>query len=263
MLRPPHTHYDRLAVYHLDRPADLVVEDAELIGIWREDETTVLFFHRERDEVVETLCRRHGLTVSYRAELAYRDWEAGVDIVPFRTRCLTVSPLWSGDGAGGPDDGQGRAAILLDPSVVFGSGFHASTRLCLETLEDYVAGPRGRAESVIDLGCGTGLLALAAATLGARRVTGVDFNPLACEVARANCRRNEAAAGVRIVQSDLSRDPGDTACDLVLVNLYKYAAPDRLPKSAAPLNGYRLKEMPVSRPPGERLQNTTFAGEDR
>jgi ribosomal protein L11 methyltransferase len=49
----------------------------------------------------------------------------------------------------------------------------------------------------------------------------VDYNPLACAVARANCRRNPAAAGVRIVQADLARELPDTACDLVLVNLYK------------------------------------------
>ncbi|OQX20121.1 MAG: hypothetical protein BWK76_02425 [Desulfobulbaceae bacterium A2] len=219
MLRPPYTCYDRLVVYHLDRGTALSVDDEALIGVWQEDGTTVLFFHQERDRLVQDVCARFGLTVSYRAELDYRDWEAGVEIVPFRTRELAVRPVWREEDATG--ERGSRRSIVLDPGVVFGSGFHATTRLCLETLEEYVAGPRGQAASVLDLGTGTGLLAIAAATLGAERVTGVDYNPLACAVARANCRRNPAAAGVRIVQVDLARELPDTACDLILVNLYK------------------------------------------
>jgi ribosomal protein L11 methyltransferase len=218
MLRPPHTRYDRLFVYYFDRLELPPVLDPDLIGTWVEDDNAILFFHRAKDELVRELCVATGASIIYQAELGYRDWEAGTDIGPFATRLLAVRPLWEKAG----EATAGRQEIVLDPSVIFGSGFHATTRLCLETLESVFTESEQRIESVLDLGTGTGLLAIAAARLGAGRVTAVDNNPMACEVALRNVALNDCQARVTVVQADLKQGvPELGGYDLVIANLYK------------------------------------------
>lgn len=217
MLRPPHTRYDRLHVYYFDRPSLPPVDDPDLIGTWIEDDNALLFFHRAKEELVAEICAATGAAVIYRAELGYPDWEAGIEIGPFATNHLRVRPIWAEDNR---DDALPE--LVLDPSVVFGSGFHATTRLCLETLEALLLESGERIASVLDLGTGTGLLAIAAARLGAERVTGVDHNPLACEVARANVARNDCADRVTVHRADLLAALPDTSgYDLVIANLYR------------------------------------------
>ncbi|NHC07850.1 50S ribosomal protein L11 methyltransferase [Azonexus fungiphilus] len=80
--------------------------------------------------------------------------------------------------------------LVLDPGMAFGTGSHPTTRLCLEWLERTIAG----GESVLDYGCGSGILAIAAAKLGAAAVAGVDIDPLAVEAANANADSNGVAA---------------------------------------------------------------------
>ena len=80
--------------------------------------------------------------------------------------------------------------LILDPGMAFGTGSHPTTRLCLEWLERNVS----EGCSVLDYGCGSGILAIAAARLGAARVAGVDIDPQAVEAARSNAERNGVAA---------------------------------------------------------------------
>ena len=80
--------------------------------------------------------------------------------------------------------------LVLDPGLAFGTGSHASTRLCLRWLENRIAG----GETVLDYGCGSGILAIAALKLGASRAVGVDIDANAIAVAEANARRNAVAA---------------------------------------------------------------------
>jgi len=79
--------------------------------------------------------------------------------------------------------------LVLDPGLAFGTGSHPTTRLCLRWLERSIAG----GETVLDYGCGSGILAIAALKLGARRAVGVDIDPDAVATARANARRNDVA----------------------------------------------------------------------
>jgi len=210
MLRPPYKRYERLHVYHLDSVDLPALTDADLIGIWLEDGTPILFFHKPKDELISGLCHELGCKVIYQAVLDYADWEAGQDIAPFSLAGLTVAPVWSKE----------PADIRLDPSVIFGTGFHPSTRLCLETLGKYCNTPELNLRTMLDLGTGTGLLAIAAARLGLSSITGVDHNPLACEVARNNVALNLCRESVTIREMDLRREEPDTAVDLVVANLY-------------------------------------------
>ena len=97
---------------------------------------------------------------------------------------LWIVPSWH--------DAPDPAAInlVLDPGMAFGTGSHPTTRLCLEWLERSV----DHGDSVLDYGCGSGILAIAAARLGAGTVTGVDIDPQAVLAAKANAERNEVAA---------------------------------------------------------------------
>ena len=80
--------------------------------------------------------------------------------------------------------------LRLDPGLAFGTGSHPTTRLCLEWLRAHVAG----GESLLDYGCGSGILAIAAAKLGAARVVGTDVDPLALAASVDNAQRNDVAA---------------------------------------------------------------------
>jgi ribosomal protein L11 methyltransferase len=102
---------------------------------------------------------------------------------------LVVVPEWEEI----PDGG--RPPLRLDPGLIFGTGSHATTRMCLQALEDY-AGPGKR---VLDLGCGSGILGIGALVLGCDSCLGCDIDPKAPDVAAANAALNgfEAVAGIR------------------------------------------------------------------
>ena len=117
---------------------------------------------------------------------------------------LWIVPSWHA----APD--PAAVNLVLDPGMAFGTGSHATTRLCLEWLERNVRSGC----SVLDYGCGSGILAIAAARLGAGTVAGVDIDPLAVEAARANAERN----GVMATFHD-SAQPVAGAYDLVVANI--------------------------------------------
>lgn len=100
--------------------------------------------------------------------------------------------------------------LILDPGMAFGTGSHPTTRLCLEWLERTVTADC----SILDYGCGSGILAIAAGRLGAARISGVDIDPQAVEAARANAERN----GVTALFAD-SAQPVAGEYDLVVANI--------------------------------------------
>jgi ribosomal protein L11 methyltransferase len=105
--------------------------------------------------------------------------------------------------------------IDLDPGMAFGTGLHPTTRLCLLALEERAArGPLGRA---LDVGCGSGILSIAAVRLGATRARGLDIDPIAVEATDANARHNRVGKRVRAREGTLPS--GDGPFDLVLANL--------------------------------------------
>jgi len=85
--------------------------------------------------------------------------------------------------------------IEITPGMAFGTGTHATTRLCMEALEKRI---KSEAQSVLDVGTGSGILAIAAARLGAREVWGVDVDPVAVEIAGKNIKQNRVSEKVRI-----------------------------------------------------------------
>ena len=209
MLKPPYTQYSRIYTYHVEGSGLPVLDDPDLIGVWEEDGKTILIFHAPKDDLLAELCRQNSCRLFYQADLDYDDWEMGREVAPFTVGPLKVAPIWN----------LAEADIRIDPSVVFGNGFHPSTRLCLETLVSYHTKlPKGFC--ALDLGCGTGLLGIGAAKLGAAAVMAVDHNPLACEVTRQNAAYNKVENVLQAKQMDLREELPAAAADVIIANLH-------------------------------------------
>lgn len=152
-------------------------------------------------------------------------------------RPVRVGPLWIGPSwERAPAD---AVTVVIDPGRAFGTGAHATTRLCLDLLLD---SPRG---SVLDVGCGSGVLAISAVRLGFGPVVALDFDDAAVDAAQANAAANGVSIEVRRLDALAGGLP---AADLVLANLTLEAV-----EALAPLldagrlvtSGYLGREAPT------------------
>jgi len=124
-------------------------------------------------------------------------------------RSLVVSPSWQRYL---PSDGE--VVITLDPGMAFGTGLHPTTRMCLEALEEHLScGAR-----VLDVGTGSGILAIAAAKLGASAVLALDTDPLAVKIAKENVLANGVGRTVKVKEGSLEMAKG-SLFDLIVVNI--------------------------------------------
>lgn len=110
-----------------------------------------------------------------------------------------------------------RHPIFLDPGRAFGTGSHPTTQLCLELLEPRITS----AAKVLDVGCGTGVLSIAAVKLGAGEVTAVDIDPVAVQVTSENATANGVEEEIHISQSDLLASVATTTYDVVMANILR------------------------------------------
>ncbi len=114
----------------------------------------------------------------------------------------------------------GHSVVWLDPGLAFGTGNHETTRLCIERLVEFEATGRAQKETrVLDAGCGSGILALSAARLGYRDVTGFDNDPEAIRVSIENAELNGISGEVRFVTAGLPEGLGGGAAEIVLANI--------------------------------------------
>jgi ribosomal protein L11 methyltransferase len=154
-----------------------------------------------------------------RAPIAWRELDARLWEMDWREhfqpvvagRSLVVVPPWNRERFGT------RRRIVIHPGMAFGTGQHATTLSCLETLERLASPPPARA---LDVGTGTGILAIALAKLGVRGVLAVDTDPQAIAAARAIVRRNGVARRVRLSSVALDARTAARRYPLVVANLY-------------------------------------------
>lgn len=149
--------------------------------------------------------------------VAEQDWVrlTQAQFEPIRiTERLWIVPSWHT-----PPD-PAAINIELDPGLAFGTGGHPTTRLCLAWLADHIRG----GEAMLDYGCGSGILAIAAARLGAGRVIGVDIDPQAVHASRDNARRNAASAEFFLADAAPAQ-PVDILVANILTNPLKALAP--------------------------------------
>jgi len=188
--------------------------------LWSVCRLTALF---AADADVEASVRRAAASLGVETpaftleNLAEQDWvrRTQAQFGPLRIADgLWVIPSWCE-----PVDPQ-AINLELDPGLAFGTGSHPTTRLCLRWLAANLA----PGQSVLDYGCGSGILAIAAAKLGAAAVAGTDVDPQAIEASRANAARNGVRA--RFVLPDaLAPDPVDVIVANILANPLRLLAP--------------------------------------
>jgi ribosomal protein L11 methyltransferase len=160
--------------------------------------------------MLESSCRAHGIALGD-ANVDDEDWarRSQAQLKAIRIGNFMVAPPW--DLSASAVGGDSPTVIVIEPSTGFGTGHHASTRLCLVGLQRLDLAGR----SIIDVGTGSGILAIAAAKLGATRVTGIDTDPDAVGSARDNVGRN--SVNVELKVADVATFGG--AFDVVVANL--------------------------------------------
>jgi ribosomal protein L11 methyltransferase len=172
------------------------------------------------DADVAALIRRVGLPQDIRRVeeiVQEQDWVrlTQSQFEPLRiTDRIWIVPSWHD----APD--PGAVNIELDPGLAFGTGSHPTTRLCLRWLAEHIRG----GETVLDYGCGSGILAIAAARLGAGRILGVDIDPQAVTAARDNAKRNGVSAEFCLPDA-VPAGQVDTLVANILTNPLKALAP--------------------------------------
>lgn len=139
-----------------------------------------------------------------------RSWMEGFEAMQYGER-LWICPSWQT-----PPDSS-ALNIMLDPGLAFGSGTHATTALCLRWLEQQAELLSKPDLAVIDYGCGSGVLALAAALLGCKSIDAVDHDPQAVEATMENCRRN--AISDKQIRTWLDTEFPATRVDILLANI--------------------------------------------
>jgi ribosomal protein L11 methyltransferase len=171
-------------------------------------------------DILASACARAGIAPvpAFRTtRVQEQDWVrlTQAQFAPIRiVQGLWIVPSWHE----APD--PGAVNIVLDPGLAFGTGSHPTTRLCLEWLAHNLA----PGSSVLDYGCGSGILAIAAVRLGARSVTGVDIDPQAVQASRYNAQRNGVAA--QFHGADAAKpEPADVVVANILSNPLKVLAP--------------------------------------
>ena len=121
-----------------------------------------------------------------------------------------IHPAWEP-----PVDSQGRAVLEIEPGLAFGSGGHETTKLCLETLENYVF----TGAELLDIGCGSGILGVASLLLGAESAVGVDIDALAVKKAQENAELNGfGSERFTVHQGDLTQKVSGRF-DIVVANI--------------------------------------------
>jgi ribosomal protein L11 methyltransferase len=207
--------YESLYIYYLEGPVTRQEErwlGPELLGNWVEGESSFLFFSKPSRRLVQgILDGDQHLRLIDEFRFSYEDWMGGA-ITPRRVSRFLIVPPWD-DQRPGPEE----LKMVLDPGVVFGSSLHPTTKHCLLALLEMpeVLGP----SQVLDLGTGTGILALGAALLGAEAVLAVDNNPLAVKTAARNVTLNGLEHAVK-VQEGQAEDFMDSPFDLLIANIY-------------------------------------------
>jgi len=127
---------------------------------------------------------------------------------------LEICPVWEADE---PPPG-GRKRVLVNPGMSFGTGEHFTTRFCLEMLEGLCH--QSPPDSLLDVGTGSGILAIAAAKLGVPRITATDSDIQAVETAKGNAKLNGVGTVVDFGEADITLSPAGGPYDVVCANLY-------------------------------------------
>ena len=195
-------HVDLIEQELLDKPRDVVIVHMYLAPDENPAEVLPLFRQRLDDAGVEYTLNTEGVEQED-WQNAWKQYYHAMDI----GQRLAIVPGWE-------EYDTDRTVITKDPGMAFGTGTHETTSLCLETLDELVQG----GERMLDIGTGSGILAIAALKLGAKEAEGVDIDPMCVRTAGENARRNGVAERLTVLVGDLS-DKASGVYDIITANI--------------------------------------------
>jgi ribosomal protein L11 methyltransferase len=210
------THpYQHLVIYYFEGMVRLdtdITGDARFLGLWEEAGTSFVFFSRPVPDLADRI-KTGNPQAQYKDvyDMTWEQWHGGA-VTPYGVADFCVFPPWDV-----PEDMGGRRPVIMDPGVVFGTGQHPTTHACLDLIHQVCLS--NSIHTVLDIGTGTGLLALGAAAMGCARVLACDFNLLAVKTTRENIALNHWEDRVLAFQAR-----GETMlelpCDLLVANIH-------------------------------------------
>ena len=171
----------------------------------------VVAFVKERLEDIKNLGINIGKGEVEVQEMKEEDWANTWKkyYKPFRIgKSIVIKPIWEEY-----EEKEGDLIVELDPGMAFGTGDHETTNMCIRALEKYVE----KDSTVFDVGCGSGILAIAAAKLGAKKAIGVDLDPVAVESAKENVGYNNLD-NIEILEGNLA-EVIEGKADIVVANI--------------------------------------------
>lgn len=210
-----------LSVTFTDTNDDPVLEpELGTTPLWEGTTVVALFDAETAAEPIRDALLASGIASEHiqHEHLEDRDWEREwmTHFKPMRFgQRLWIVPSWTES-----PDPEG-INLYLDPGLAFGTGTHPTTSLCLTWLERTIRG----GESLVDFGCGSGVLAIAAALLGAKPVRGTDIDPQALEATQSNAARNNVHCETCLPES-LPQEPADILIANILANPLLTLAPE-------------------------------------
>ena len=195
-------HVDLIEQELLDKPRDIVIVHMYLAPDENPAEILPLFEERLKAAGVEYTLNTSGI----QQEDWQNAWKKYYHAMDIGNR-LAIVPGWESYETD-------RTVITMDPGMAFGTGTHETTSLCLEALDELVKG----GERVLDIGTGSGILAIAALKLGAASAEGVDIDPMCVRTAGENALRNGVQDRFRVLVGDLS-DQASGVYELITANI--------------------------------------------
>lgn len=192
-------------------PTDVVWSDSNVVALFEADS--------DIPAILAQVAEQTGVAIAHHKveQVAEQDWvrmtQAQFDPIQISER-LWITPTWHQ-----PPDPK-AINLQLDPGLAFGTGSHPTTRLCLRWLDKNLH----NGETLLDYGCGSGILAIAAVKLGAGKTTGIDIDPQAIVASKQNAEQNNVTADFRLPDSILN-EQFDVVLANILTNPLKVLAP--------------------------------------
>ncbi|MGB3716381.1 MAG: 50S ribosomal protein L11 methyltransferase [Candidatus Promineifilaceae bacterium] len=197
----------------LNDPDPLALEPEIVVKIYAPDYEDTPELRRKIDEALYYLGRLYPVSEPRYRQIVDEDWSTTwrKNYKPFQIgRRIWIQPSWlEAENIDGDD-----LVITLDPGMAFGTGLHPSTRMCIEAMEELVQ----PGYSILDIGTGSGILAIAAVGFGARKVLALDKDRIAVRTARENVRINLVSEYIELLQGSLD-SLGPSKWDIVVVNI--------------------------------------------
>ena len=206
---------DPLAWDYMEKEVfDFGHEDVRVIGYFssEEDINEKISEIEKRLDYVKSLGLDTGTLEIYKREVKQENWEnewKKYFNVQKVSDSIVIKPSWEEYTAK-----EGEKIIDIDPGMAFGTGTHETTRMCINAIEKYM----NKGDSLIDIGCGSGILSIAAAHLGAEKVIAVDLDKLAVKVSKENVNLNEFSNTIDVRYGDLT-DVIDEKADVIVANI--------------------------------------------